>query len=77
VCRAVVAGEVADLPIQWTYYLVADKHGHQVVLAFTVEGSLIDRFAGADQHLLSTFRLVQPEVASTPPDAQQQDVSRR
>ena len=77
VCRAVVAGEVADLPIQWTYYLVADKDGHQVVLAFTVEGSLIDRFAGADQELLKTFHLGQPEVASKPPDAERQNVSRR
>ena len=64
--RVVVDGEVSELPIQWIYYLVADRQERQVVLAFTVEGGLIERFAEADQHLLSSFRLGDPEVATRP-----------
>lgn len=67
--RVVVSGEAEGLSIQWIYYLVADEHGRQVVFAFTVEGSLIERFGEADQRLLSTLRLTDQKVAAKPTTA--------
>ncbi|MCH9007895.1 hypothetical protein IIA29_07795 [candidate division KSB1 bacterium] len=48
VFRVVVRGTVSQLPIQWIYYLVQDRRGHRVSLAFTLEQSLRERFAEAD-----------------------------
>ena len=62
VLRVVVRGLVSELPIHWHYYLVADEHGHQVALAFTVEGKLVERLGEADKELVSTLRFVDPEV---------------
>ena len=70
VYRVSVAGEVEQLPIQWIYYLVSDRHGRQVVFAFTVEGGLLDRFGQSDQQLLSTLRLADPKIASRPTTAE-------
>ena len=66
VYRVAVQGETSDLVMQWIYYLVADKHGHRVVLAFIFEDELADRFDQADEGLLSTLRLVDRQVASKP-----------
>ncbi|MEN6493892.1 MAG: hypothetical protein ABFD16_06335 [Thermoguttaceae bacterium] len=66
VYRVVVEGEASDLPIQWIYYYVADRYGHQAVLAFTVEGRLVETFAKADDVLLRTFDLADPKIAAKP-----------
>lgn len=70
VYRVVVEGEASDLPIRWAYYYVADKYGRQVVLAFTVEGRLLEAFGKADEQLLSALRLADPEVAAKPTEKQ-------
>jgi len=70
VYRVVVDGEASELPIRWVYYYVADKYGRQVVLAFTVEGRLLKAFDKADEQLLSSLHLADPQVAAKP--AQQQ-----
>lgn len=70
VYRVVVDGEASELPIRWVYYYVADKYGRQVVLAFTVEGRLWKTFDKADEQLLSTLHLTDPQVAAKPAQKQ-------
>lgn len=64
--RVVVDGVASELPIRWIYYLVADKHGHQVVFAFVLESRLQEMFAKADERLVSSVRLLDPKVATKP-----------
>ena len=59
VLRVVVRGMVEDLPIQWFYYLIADKQGHQLALAFTVEAKLLERLGEADRTLIDGMRFVE------------------
>ncbi|MGD9128071.1 MAG: hypothetical protein PVH19_11900 [Planctomycetia bacterium] len=59
--RVVVQGVVgkgtpAELPVQWHYYLVADRHGRQVGLTFTVEAALVERFGDQAQKLVDAVR---------------------
>jgi hypothetical protein len=62
VYRVVATGNVAELPIQWVYYLLANREGQRVALAFTFESSLAERFAAADRELVGALRLTQPAV---------------
>jgi hypothetical protein len=57
VLRLVVHGTVSQLPIEWIYYLITDSNGQRVSLAFTLEESLLDRFARADRALADAVRL--------------------
>lgn len=66
VYRVVVEGEASDLPIRWIYYYVADKYGRQVVLAFTVEGRLMEAFGKSDERLLSALNLTDAKMAAKP-----------
>ncbi len=65
VLRLVVHGKVATLPIQWVYYHVADREGHQASLAFTVEHAMLERFAQTDvaivESLLFNEAALEPE----------------
>ena len=58
VLRVVVAGKAGDLPIQWTYYHLSDDKGHRAALVFTLESSLLDRFATIDRELIGNFRFL-------------------
>jgi len=64
VYRLVVRGEEKDVPIQWNYYLVADKQGHQAVLAFTMQEKLADRVGKADEQLVRAIRFIEPKTAA-------------
>lgn len=59
VLRTVVAGVAADLPIQWNYYHLTDETGRQVSLVFTMDAKLVERFAAADQTLVSSLQIVE------------------
>ena len=48
----IVEGQALDLPIHWNYYLIADQHGRQMVLVFTMEGGLVEQFGDAGQALV-------------------------
>jgi len=61
VYRVVALGKVDDRPVRWTYYLITDRDGRQVALAFSVEGDQIDRFGNADRELVEGFRFVATE----------------
>ncbi len=69
ILRVVVHGNVSKLPIEWVYYLIADDHGQRVSMAFTLEESLVDRFAQADRALVNAVQLPlagKPTAAKTP-----------
>jgi hypothetical protein len=53
--RVVIAGTVSELPIQWNYYLVSDREGHQTVFAFTVEQALVEKLGNADQEIVDSL----------------------
>lgn len=56
--RVVVAGKAGELPIQWTYYHVANDKGRQASLVFTLESSLLERYATIDRELLGGFEFL-------------------
>ncbi len=60
VFRVVVHGEVGGLPIEWIYYLVQDRQGNRVSLAFTLEQSLTERFAATDRALVAAISFTEP-----------------
>jgi hypothetical protein len=60
VLRVVARGAVAQVPIEWIYYLVEDPQGKRVTLAFTYEQSLTERFAQADREVVSQLRMAKP-----------------
>jgi hypothetical protein len=64
VYRVVVQGKVSDVPVQWMYYMVADKLGRRLVLVFNLRADMLDRFANADQPLVNALRFVDPKVAA-------------
>ena len=57
--RVAVSGTAGELPIQWTYYHLSDEIGRRASLVFTIEGSLVERFAQIDRELISGFRFVE------------------
>jgi hypothetical protein len=63
VYRVVVKGEVSSLPIEWHYYLVADRNGRQVALAFTVQEQNVDAFDKAGERLVRALRFLDHEPA--------------
>lgn len=69
VLRVVVAGKVGELAIQWTYYHLSDDRGHRASLVFTIESSLLERFAHIDRELVGNFRFLEGKQP-TPADAE-------
>ncbi len=64
--RVEVEGTVADLPVRWLYAMVQEGRGRRAVLAFVIEGTMVERFGQADQELIAAFRLADPKVAAKP-----------
>jgi len=68
--RVLVAGTVGELPIQWTYYHLSDDANRRATLVFTLESSLVSRFAHIDRELVANFRFIdgkQPTTAASDP----------
>ncbi len=66
VFRVVVDGKASEVPIQWIYYLVADKNGRQLSMVFVVEAELVERLGGADEQLASAVEFVDRTTAALP-----------
>lgn len=66
VFQVVAEGEISGVPMRWVYYLIANRHGRRVVLAFVLEKEMLDRFEQADEKLVATLRLAEPKVAAKP-----------
>jgi len=63
VLHVVAEGLVAELPIQWHYYLVADERGQQVVFAFAVETALAERLGQSDAEMIGSFTFLDRDLA--------------
>ena len=59
--------EVQVLPVQWMYFLVAHPDGRQMVLVFTIENELLEKFERHDFELAwgLAFEMLKPQ-AETP-----------
>lgn len=64
VYRVVVSGEVAQLPIQWNYYLVADPSGRHTVLAFSVEAEMVELLGQSDAAIVASLEFIEPAAAA-------------
>ncbi len=59
VYRVIASGEASQktskgvnkVPVNWIYYLIADADGRQMVLVFTVENTLVEKFHNRDINL--------------------------
>lgn len=69
VYRVEVRGEVSGVPVQWIYYRLADQPGRSMVVLFTIESNMGDRFHESDRDLVRAIRFVDPKVAAKPPHA--------
>jgi hypothetical protein len=72
VLRVLVAGVAGEIPIQWTYYHLSDAQGRCATLVFTLESSLVERFAALDRELIASFRFEErpqptPALRQPPP----------
>jgi hypothetical protein len=65
--RVVVAGKAGELAIQWTYYDISDGKGRHASLVFTMEASLLERFATIDRELIGGLQF-SPDRQPTPAD---------
>jgi hypothetical protein len=54
--RLVVSGSSSEVPVQWTYYHLADNQGRRASLAFTLESKRLEQFAAADRVLVDSFQ---------------------
>jgi hypothetical protein len=57
--NGVARDKSSELPICWIYYHVADEHGRQLALTFTVEKEHLDRFAEADRAIVDSLRFAE------------------
>jgi hypothetical protein len=64
VYRVEAQGEVSGVPMDWIYYRLTDKLGRSMVVLFTVESSLTDRFRQNDLDLVRAIRFADPKVAA-------------
>jgi hypothetical protein len=74
--RVTVSGTAGELPIQWTYCHLFDDKGRRASLAFTIEGSLVERFAQIDRELIGGFHFL-AEKTPTPAKAESNDSATR
>ncbi len=64
VFQVVAEGEASGVAMHWIYYLVTDKHGRRVILAFVLEKEMLGRFDQAAERLVATLRLAEAKIAS-------------
>ena len=60
----VLRGTVAELPVEWHYYLVAREGGHRLSAAVTMNGPMVERLAGVDRALIERLELFPPMPAA-------------
>jgi hypothetical protein len=72
--RVIVSGQTAEIPIQWTYYHLSDEAGNRAAFVFTIEGSLVEKFAQIDRELIAAFRFTAGRQP-TPAEAKGPDLS--
>lgn len=75
--RIVVAGNVQEVPVQWTYYHLSDNEGRNAALVFTMDSSLVERFAELDRAMVSslTLRSRKHDVQAAEPEENPQEAA--
>ncbi len=64
-CLGIVAtGSVAEVPIEWRYYLIASPGLPRVSLAITIEQSQLEQFDDADRQMVDSLELLE-KVSAT------------
>lgn len=63
VLRVEAQGDASGVPMNWVYYRIADQSGRGIVVLFTLETSLADRFQESDRDLVRTLRFAEPKSA--------------
>ncbi len=63
--RAVVHGQAAELPIQWIYYVITAQDGRELVLTFTLEQHLAERFGKRDWKIIESLQFLPEEAPSS------------
>ncbi|WP_146529048.1 hypothetical protein [Novipirellula artificiosorum] len=77
VMTLVARGAVEEVPIEWVIQHYSDDSGRRVLATFTMEGDAADSFAGSDDQLASTLRMIhQPSAAQELPDLAEQESSK-
>jgi hypothetical protein len=77
VFQVVAEGEASGVAMHWIYYLVTDKQGRRVILAFVLEKEMLGRFDQAAEGLVDTLQLAEPKIASKPAGDEGSDGSKR
>jgi hypothetical protein len=77
VFQVVAEGETSGVAMHWIYYLVTEKHGRRVILAFVLEKQMLARFDQAAEGLVETLRLAEPKIASKPAGEERPEGSNR
>lgn len=71
VLRVVVSGTAGELPIQWMYFHLSDDLGHRAAIVFTIESSLLERFAQVDRELIGGFHFSADKQPTLAPPARE------
>ncbi len=68
--RLTANGVASELPIQWTYYHLADPAGRRASIVFTIDAKLAEKYAHIDQEIIAAFRFFDvPKEAGEPTPA--------
>ncbi len=59
-------GQASEVPVQWTYYLLADQAGRQLVAVFIVEVNWPIASRGVDEQLIASIQFLGEETAERP-----------
>jgi len=60
VMRVTANGAAENIPIRWVVLHFSDDSGRRMLATFTMEGDHVEAFAGADDQLVSSLRMVDP-----------------
>lgn len=63
VLRVAALGKVEEVVIRWVYYHISNKAGRRAAYVFTMEADLAERFAEADQTLVSSLQFTERKKA--------------
>src|SRR5690606_25871123 len=60
-----------QVPMNWVYYLCADRSGRQMSFVFSVEPPLMEQLGGRDRQMVETLEFYRPVTAASPTPAGQ------
>ncbi|HEY2882990.1 MAG TPA: hypothetical protein VGJ15_11165, partial [Pirellulales bacterium] len=67
--KAIATGKADDIAVQWRYYLIHDRQGRALSIAYTMETPFVDQFGDADQPIVNSVEFIEPKLATGKPAA--------